>query len=55
MSKIISEYCELVKLSDIDCSGPVLLRHAACIFTPLTSVISCEDRCTCSKDRIDVS
>ena len=27
MPKIISECCELVKFSDINCSGPVFLRH----------------------------
>ena len=31
MPKVISECCELVKLCDINCSGPVILRHTAVV------------------------
>ena len=29
MPNMISERCELVKLCDINCSGPVFLRHCS--------------------------
>ena len=31
MPKIISKCCELVKLSYINCGGPVYLRHSVCV------------------------
>ena len=34
VSKIIGESCELVKLCDINCSGPVFLRHCSMWMTP---------------------
>ena len=41
MIKITSERCELVKLCDINCSGPVFLRHTVIILyiTPYRSKI----------------
>jgi len=38
--KIISECCELVKLCDINCSGPVILRHTAVVVVVVVVVTS---------------
>ena len=40
MPKIISERCELVKLCDDNCSGPVFLKHTV-FYLHETSVLSC--------------
>ena len=39
MPKIISECCELVKLCDINCSGPVILRHTAVVVVVVVVVV----------------
>ena len=47
MPKVISEFCELVKLCHINCSGPVFLRHTVIImhlYRP--SAFRSEDRLT---------
>ena len=38
MRKTISERCELVKLCDVNCSGPVFLRHTVELINQCISV-----------------